>query len=36
MALGYVRDKVNNETAEQIAKGLEYVWNKDSEEDPFA
>jgi putative intracellular protease/amidase len=36
MALGYVKDKFNVETAEKISKGLEYIWNKNSEEDPFA
>jgi putative intracellular protease/amidase len=36
MALGFVGDKFNPETAEKIAHGLEYLWNKDSENDPFA
>lgn len=36
MALGYVRDKINVETAEKIARGLEYHWNRNSDEDPFA
>ena len=35
MALGFVRDKINNEKAENICKGLEYIWNKNNEEDLF-
>jgi putative intracellular protease/amidase len=36
MALGFVRDKINNEKAKNICKGLEYVWNNNNEDDPFA
>lgn len=36
MALGYVSDKMGVEIAEQIAKSMEYIWNKDSKTDPFA
>ncbi len=35
MALGFVRDRHGMEAAERIARGIEYVWNKDSEHDPF-
>ena len=36
MALGYVKDKFNIEITNQITRGLEYVWNSDSDKDPFA
>ncbi|MDD5066359.1 MAG: DJ-1/PfpI family protein [bacterium] len=36
MALGFIRDQQGEETAIKICKGLEYVWYKNSEEDPFA
>lgn len=36
MALGFIQDHISNEVAEQISKGLEYVWNKDRADDPFA
>ena len=36
MALGFVRDLYGMETAEKLARDIEYVWNKDSEADPFA
>lgn len=36
MALGYIRDKMNVEIAEKIAHGLEYLWNRNKDEDPFA
>ena len=36
MALGFVRDLYGMEKAEKIAQDIEYVWNKDSEADPFA
>lgn len=36
MALGFVRDLYGMETAEKIARDIEYVWNKDREADPFA
>jgi len=33
--LRFVSDTVGNEMAEKIAKGIEYIWNKDKENDPF-
>lgn len=36
MALGFVKDTISEEVAEKIARGLEYCWNKNSEEDHFA
>ena len=35
MTLGFVSDTVGNETAEKIAKRIEYIWNKDKGNDPF-
>jgi putative intracellular protease/amidase len=35
MALGFVADTIGNEIAEKIAKGIEYIWNKEKENDPF-
>lgn len=35
MVLGFVSDKVGNEAAEKIAKGIEYIWNKNKDDDPF-
>jgi len=35
MTLGFVNDTVGNEMAEKIAKGFEYIWNKDKDNDPF-
>lgn len=36
MALGFIRDRYGRETAERIARGMEYVWNDDPARDPFA
>lgn len=35
MALGFVADMVNMETAEEIACAIEYVWNSDKDNDRF-
>lgn len=35
MTLGFVRDRHGMEIAERISKGIEYIWNKDAEYDPF-
>ena len=35
MTLGFVSDMMGVETAERISKGIEYIWNKDKENDPF-
>jgi len=36
MALGFISDKHNNEVAKNISKSLEYIWNENKENDPFA
>lgn len=36
MALGFIADTYGLETAESIAKGIEYIWNPDNEDDKFA
>lgn len=36
MALGFVADQHGQDIAERIAKGIEYLWNKDRDKDPFA
>ena len=36
MALGFVADRLGEEVARKICTGLEYVWNYDRENDPFA
>ncbi len=36
MTLGFVADQLGPEIAERIAQGIEYVWNRDPDEDPFA
>jgi hypothetical protein len=33
--LGFVSDRNGIEIAEKISKGIEYIWNKDKENDPF-
>lgn len=35
MALGFVSDTMGEPVAEKIARGIEYVWNRDPENDPF-
>jgi putative intracellular protease/amidase len=35
MALGFVKDKISDESARKIAVALEYLWNDDSENDKF-
>ncbi|WP_167958381.1 DJ-1/PfpI family protein [Anaerosporobacter faecicola] len=36
MALGFMADRYGIEVARKIAKDIEYVWNEDSKNDPFA
>ncbi|MBN1500163.1 MAG: DJ-1/PfpI family protein [Spirochaetes bacterium] len=36
MALGFINDMIGGGAADKISHALEYVWNNDSEEDPFA
>ena len=36
MALGFVSDRFGRETAEDIARKTEYIWNDDPDNDPFA
>jgi len=36
MALGFVKDKISEDSARKIAIALEYIWNEDSENDEFA
>jgi transcriptional regulator GlxA family with amidase domain len=35
MALGFVKDKISEESARKIAMALEYIWNENSEDDKF-
>ncbi|MEJ6951691.1 DJ-1/PfpI family protein [Natronospora cellulosivora (SeqCode)] len=35
MVLGFIRDTVGLESAEKIAKNIEYIWNRDKDVDPF-
>ena len=36
MALGFVADQFGADVAKGIATGIEYIWNDDAENDPFA
>ena len=36
MALGFLADRLGQEAAEEAALGAEYLWNRDSDHDPFA
>jgi putative intracellular protease/amidase len=36
MALGFVADKHGKDIAQRIAKGIEYIWNVDPDNDPFS
>ena len=36
MALGFIEDILGKEKALEISKGIEYIWNENSEYDPFA
>ncbi len=36
MALGFIADNYGKEKAESIANGIEYIWNKDCEDDVFS
>ena len=36
MALGFIRDRSGEEKAREIADSMEYVWNSDPWNDPFA
>ncbi|MEN6462992.1 MAG: DJ-1/PfpI family protein [Syntrophomonas sp.] len=35
MALGFVSDVIGTGAAEKIARGIEYMWNDDKDNDPF-
>jgi transcriptional regulator GlxA family with amidase domain len=36
MALGFVNDVISEIAAVKVAQGIEYIWNNDSQNDPFA
>lgn len=36
MALGFIADNYGTVKAEEIAKGVEYIWNRDSKDDIFS
>jgi putative intracellular protease/amidase len=36
MALGFAADRHGIQVSEAISKGIEYIWNRDKDEDPFA
>ncbi len=36
MALGFISERHGEKTAETVAKYIEYIWNKDRDNDPFA
>jgi transcriptional regulator GlxA family with amidase domain len=36
MALGFIADNYGMPKAEEIAKGIEYIWNRDSKDDIFS
>ncbi|SMC19758.1 DJ-1/PfpI family protein [Clostridium acidisoli DSM 12555] len=36
MALGFIEDLMGKEKALEISKGIEYLWNEDSNYDPFS
>lgn len=36
MALGFIADRFGSNRAREIAKKIEYIWNSDPSEDPFA
>ena len=36
MVLGFISDLYGVEKAEQIANDIEYIWNRDEHDDPFA
>lgn len=36
MALGFVRDLLNEDKAMKIAEDMEYIWNENEDKDPFA
>lgn len=36
MTLGFIADTVSLYAAQKIADGIEYIWNKDKENDPFS
>lgn len=35
MTLGFISDTFGIEVSEKISKGIEYIWNKDKDNDPF-
>jgi len=36
MTLGFIRDIHGDKTAQDICKYIEYIWNDDADNDPFA
>lgn len=36
MTLGFISDRLGMEVAEKISKGIEYIWNKEKDNDPFS
>ena len=36
MTLGFIRDMHGAETAQALCEEMEYVWNKEERNDPFA
>jgi len=36
MALGFIRDRSWEEKAQEAADAMEYLWNRDPQNDPFA
>ena len=36
MTLGFVADRHGIDIAERISRGMEYVWNRDADDDPFS
>lgn len=36
MTLGFLSDRLGEQKAEEIANSMEYIWNKDPDNDPFA
>ncbi len=36
MTLGFLSDRLGQEAAEEAARGAEYLWNRDRDDDPFA
>lgn len=36
MALGFLKDRFGKDVADEIANAIEYIWNSEKENDPFA